>query len=142
MSYKDIVQEIVKNEKIRFEYDFKYFISYGDTGVDTTDSKTIIAETDDQVIEYLKQNYSIEFMDDMSDFDSITYSISAIYDENGIEASGGWDDEKCECKEGFYEQTDTIEAFRSETPLTEKEYNYLKTGQHWKTVVDLTEETD
>ena len=103
----------------------------------------IIAENNEQVDEWLHKNYNLKDSDDMSTGEEIVYSLTALYDENENEVScdkehDDFADSENECKEHYY-KTDSVTAFRSEKPLNNHEFEYLKSGKHWCTVIDLTE---
>jgi hypothetical protein len=110
---------------------------------DTREVKDLIVFNKEQVEEYLKNNYNIERegIEDYSDGEeSFCFSYSAIYDENGNESSEGWDSDKCEVKEGYYEQTDSISAYKDDTMVTESQIQELKNTFRGHIAIDLTED--
>ncbi len=109
---------------------------------DTYEVKDLIVNNKEQVLEYLKDNYNItqDGTEDLSDGDSFVFSYSAIYDENGNQSSDGYDHENGEVKEGYYEQTDSISAFKDYTLVNEAQITELKNTFSGHVVIDLTED--
>ena len=114
--------------------------------------KDIIVNNEEQVMEYLKDNYNIDDMNDISDGISLIFEKTAKYwcSDHGNLHEVTDECEHCDksedntCDEHFW-QTDTIEAvpyyehdFKGK-PATKAQLEYLKSGKHFCNVVDLTE---
>jgi hypothetical protein len=117
---------------------------------DTYEVKDLIVYNKEQVLEYLKANYNIEQdgTEDMSDSEeSFCFSYSAIYNEMGREVTHNI--EECyesedldQLKEGFYEQTDSISAYKDYTIVTDAQMQEIKSTFSYHVVVDLTEKSN
>jgi hypothetical protein len=115
---------------------------------DTYEVKDLIVFNKEQVIEYLKNNYDIE-RDGTQDYsdgeESLCFSYSGIYDEIGREIKHNFErcyesEDRDQIKEGFYEQTDSISAYKDYTIVNEAQITELKTTFSGHVVIDLTEE--
>lgn len=115
---------------------------------DTRDVKDLIVWNKEQVLQYLKDNYDIE-RDGTQDYsdseESLMFSYSAIYDEMGNEVNGNPED--CyegeysdQLREGYYEQTDSISAYKDYTIIITAQLQELKERFNPHVVVDLTED--
>jgi len=111
---------------------------------DTYEVKDLIVFNKEQVEEYLKTNWNLSESEDYSDGDSFMFAYSAIYDELGIEVKHNI--ERCyegeysdQIKEGFYEQTDSVSAYKDYTIVTQAQIDELKSQFSGHVVIDLTE---
>jgi hypothetical protein len=106
--------------------------------------KDLIAKNDNQVEKWLRDNYNLENSDSsMSDDTHIIYDYSAYYlcdTSELIEFKGEClNCQEDNCDKHFW-RSDMIEATRSEKPLNNHEYEYLKSGKHYCSVIDISEE--
>ena len=131
--------------KLRYSWEIResWSTEYDGNSYHTHD---IIAFNSKQVDKWLHNNYNLENSQDASASSTeLVYDYSARYSVsdhgNLIEVDQCDECDKEDfgtCENHFY-QTDSITAFRDEKPLTEENYKYLKSGQHWTSVIDLTE---
>src|SRR5688572_14403748 len=105
--------------------------------------KDLIAENNDQVEKWLKENYNLEKSDNSNSDDmNIIYMDTRLYlcdSSELIESKCNKDHDDIDSCDKHFWRTDTIEANRSEKPLNNHEYKYLKSGKHYCSVIDLTE---
>jgi hypothetical protein len=112
---------------------------------DTYEVIDVIAFNADQIDKYIHERYNLENSEDYSSGeDSLCYSYSAIYDELGREVKHNI--EQCyegedldQIKEGFYEQTDSISAYKDYTIVNDTQIEELKSKFSYHVVIDLTE---
>lgn len=115
---------------------------------DTYEVIDVIAFNADQIDKFLHERWNLENSEDYSsDSESLCYSYSAIYDELGREVKHNI--ERCyesedldQIKEGFYEQTDSVSAYKDYTIVTAAQIEELKTNFNPHVVIDLTEESN
>lgn len=114
----------------------------------TRDVKDLIVFNKDQVLQYIKDNYNIE-RDGTQDYsdseENLCFSYSAIYDELGNEVKGDIEqyyegEYSDQLKEGYYDQTDTISAYKDYTIVNDAQIAELKEKFSYHVVVDLTED--
>lgn len=111
---------------------------------DTYEVKDLIVWNKEQVEQYLKTHWNLENSEDYSDGENLMFSYSAIYDELGREVKHNI--ERCyegeysdQIKEGFYEQTDSVSAYKDYTIVSDAQIQELKNTFSGHVVIDLTE---
>ena len=138
----------MKEENKRYLYEIREGWSTEYDG-NSYHTKDLIANNDDQVVQYLKDNYNLENSDDMSGLDTIEYEHTGLY---SVSDHGNLIDANCDkdhtemltennkdeiCQDHFY-QTDYVQAWKNEHRLTKKEIVELHKNV-WTSVIDITQ---
>ena len=109
---------------------------------DIYEVKDLIVFDKNQVEQYLKEHWNLENSDDLSDDQYLCFSYSGIYDElgNEVKFNESMLDENNELIDGYYEQTDTISAYKDYTIVNDTQIQELKDIFMGHVVIDLTED--
>lgn len=140
-------------QKQRYSFDIRVGTTNQEEPITSID-KTIIAFDLDQVIEYCKNEYPMDNMEEVnSDELSVFYEhsyLGQISDHGNIhevtseETKDEILDENYEVKEAYDQEygnmRDTLDINGAE--ITEKDYQYMISGKYHNTVIDLTEESN
>ncbi|HEX7179134.1 MAG TPA: hypothetical protein VF220_05365 [Nitrososphaeraceae archaeon] len=132
---------------------YSFDIRVGTTNLEepvTDIDKVVIANNLDTVIDYCKQEYDMEGMEEIvSDESSIVFeksylgqmsdhgNIHEITQETQDEILDNYGEVKEEYQGEYGSFRDVVDINGGE--ITEKDYQYMISGQYWNNVVDLTE---
>jgi hypothetical protein len=115
--------------------------------------KVVIAYDLDTVIEYCKNEYNMDGMEEtVSDMSSVVfekYYLAQISDHGNLNEISGETEEQIldnygDVKEEYQEQygrfRDVVDICGGE--ITQKDYEYMISGKYWNRVLDLTEKSN
>lgn len=142
-----------QEQKQRYSFDIRVGTTNQDEPVTDID-KVIIAYDLESVIEYCKNEYSMEGLDEViSDDTSILFeksylgqisdhgNINEVTQETEDEVLDNYGDVKEEFEDqGYGNFRDIVDINGAE--ITQKDYEYMISGNYWNHVVDLTEKSN
>jgi len=136
---------LTRTRKYKPRFSFDVFEGWStDNDGNQHHTKTVLCNSLEQMDNYLHLNYDLTDSQDLSDDTQLVYERTGAYtvSDHGnlvdIEVTDDKLDDSGELKEPYFYQTEYVSATKEK--LTKANYEFYKSGKHWTSVIDLTED--